>query len=77
MIKSICSTVSEARAAAPGEYISRRFLGLSPTTQADCEDGDDYPRAVARTPTGEGRGRSVIYLSPFCDTMGIDGQVGA
>jgi len=62
LIKSICSTVSEARAAAPGEYISRRFSGLSPATQANCEDASDYACPAARTPTGEGRGRSVIYL---------------
>lgn len=62
-MKSICSAVSEARAAAPGEYIPKCFcLGLSSATQTKCEDVDDYACSFARTPTGEGRRRSVEYF---------------
>jgi hypothetical protein len=72
LIKSTCSTVSEARAAAPGEYISRSFPefsrapSLDPATQIDCRDVDDYACPVARAPTGEASGRSVTSFVSRC-----------
>ena len=35
---------------------------LSSATQTKCEDGDDHACSFARTPTGEGRRRSVNYF---------------
>jgi hypothetical protein len=82
LMKSVCSTVSEARAAAPGEYIigtiRRSYLRLELRhNKSECKDADGSACSVARTPTGEDRRRSVKCFGPAPDpVMGIEAEVG-